>query len=189
MQKISLISKEEFSTSNWGGGCTTQLFLYPAEASYAKRNFQLRLSTATVNQSPSTFTSLPGYRRILMPLNAPLKLAFTGQGEAELNPFEVAKFAGEWLTVSYGRCTDIGLMLADGWDGKMQAVSKSGQYQFTAGFTALYALNDEVKAFVLGQKYILEQGDLLLLEIDSLDNFKLIMPKENSVILVQMFKK
>ncbi|MDR0511521.1 MAG: HutD family protein, partial [Treponema sp.] len=83
-----LTRKDELSVSNWSGGSTTQLFLHPAGSSYAARDFQVRVSSATVDQTPSNFTSLPRFHRVLMPLSAPLRLVFENHGEAALSPFE-----------------------------------------------------------------------------------------------------
>lgn len=66
---MQLIPKSAQTTSNWSGGTTTQLFIYPPEASYAARNFLFRISTATVETETSTFTDLTGFNRILLLLN------------------------------------------------------------------------------------------------------------------------
>ena len=39
-EKMSVKKAEEFSTSNWSGGTTTQLYIYPEDGNYAERNFQ-----------------------------------------------------------------------------------------------------------------------------------------------------
>jgi len=161
--------------------------LYPSGASYAARDFELRISSATVEQTPSTFTNLPGYHRILMPLSAPLKLVFENHGEAERAPFEPVEFEGEWNTVSHGICTDIGIMLAANWHGNLKAVC-SGKYKCAAGYTAVYALADGVKANAAEKEYTLMQGDFLLLELDTTGELELTAQRENAAILIQAFK-
>ena len=188
VSKCTLIRKSELAVSNWAGGSTTQLFLYPSGASYAARDFEVRLSSATVEQTPSTFTNLPGYHRILMPLSAPLKLAFENHGEADLSPFESVEFDGEWNTVSHGVCTDIGIMLAAGWHGSLKAVS-SGEYECAVGFTGVYTLADGVKASTAGEEYTLSQGDFLLLESDAAGKLEITAQRENAAILFQVFRK
>ena len=188
MSKCALIRKSELAVSNWAGGSTTQLFLYPPGASYAARDFEVRVSSATVEQTPSTFTNLPGYYRILMPLSAPLKLVFENHGEAELKPFESVEFEGVWNTVSHGICTDIGIMLAAGWHGSLKAVC-GGKYECAAGFTGLYALADGVKAGAAGGEYTLMLGDFLLLDLGEAGELELNTQRENAAILVQMFQK
>jgi len=185
----TLTRKSDIAVSRWSGGSTAQLFLYPPGASYAARDFQVRVSSATVEQTPSAFTSLPGYHRVLMPLIAPLKLAFENHGSADLRPFESAEFDGGWNTTSHGVCTDIGIMLAAPWQGSLVAVS-SGVYECSAGFTGLYALADGVKAAVVGQEHTLMEGDFLLLEIDAAagnEKLSLAAQGENAAILVHVF--
>ena len=49
MALIERISAQRFSTSKWSGGSTTELFIWPKDASYAERRFNIRISTATVD--------------------------------------------------------------------------------------------------------------------------------------------
>ena len=51
---ITILSKSDYITSNWSGGSTTQLFISPATASYAERNFDFRISSAKVEVAAST---------------------------------------------------------------------------------------------------------------------------------------
>jgi len=44
----TILHSANFKTSNWSGGTTTQLFIYPPTAEYLQRNFIFRLSTASV---------------------------------------------------------------------------------------------------------------------------------------------
>ena len=58
MALIERISAQRFITSKWSGGSTTELFIWPKDASYAERRFNIRISTATVDVESSTFTRL-----------------------------------------------------------------------------------------------------------------------------------
>ena len=189
MIRRTLTRKSDLAVSNWSGGSTTQLFLYPGGASYAARDFQVRVSSATVDQTPSAFTSLPGYHRVLMPLSAPLKLAFENHGAADLRPFESVEFNGGWNTTSHGICTDIGIMLTAPWRGSLTAVS-GGVYECPAGFTGIYALADEVTAAAAGEEYTLMRGDFLMWEVDTAETEKLALATqgENAAILVRIFQ-
>ncbi|MCL2381904.1 MAG: HutD family protein [Treponema sp.] len=187
MNKCILTRKADLAVSNWSGGSTTQLFLYPSSASYAARDFQIRISSATVEQTPSAFTSLPGYHRVLMPLSAPLKLVFENHGEAERGPFEPVEFEGEWNTVSFGLCTDIGIMLAAGWRGSLKAIG-SGKYECATGFAGVYALTDGVKASVTGEDHTLMQGDFLLLEMDTAGELEMSAQTKDAAILARVFR-
>jgi len=66
---VEIIKPEEYAVSEWAGGKTTQLYIYPQGSEYAKRNFLLRISSATVECERSEFTSLPQVERIILPLS------------------------------------------------------------------------------------------------------------------------
>ena len=56
----------DFTTTNWSMGETTQLYIHPKTAEYGLRNFDFRVSRATVSDEMSIFTNLTGYERVLM---------------------------------------------------------------------------------------------------------------------------
>lgn len=107
-------------TSNWSGGSTTELFIYPPDSTYAKRNFLFRISSATVDVEKSVFTPLPEYHRILLVLEGNIRLLHEIQeGETEilhhersLFPLEQDSFEGEYYTTCYGTCMDFNIMTA-----------------------------------------------------------------------------
>lgn len=109
------------TTSGWSGGTTTELFIWPETASYAQRDFGIRVSTATVELPVSEFTLLPGIERTLMVLEGTLMLVFeTGDGSAEvkLEPLEMAQFAGGTPTTGYGQVRDFNVMCAAGFSAE-----------------------------------------------------------------------
>ena len=119
-EKMSVKKAEEFSTSNWSGGTTTQLYIYPEDGNYAERNFQARISSATVDAVKSEFTSLPNVKRYLMIFEGHLDLIHGVNTRVELEPYQVDEFDGGIPTVSYGKVVDFNLMLKDGADGVME---------------------------------------------------------------------
>ena len=46
-----------FPTSKWSGGETTELYIYPADYQYKKRDFLFRISRATIPKEKSIFTN------------------------------------------------------------------------------------------------------------------------------------
>ena len=64
--KYKLILPVEQRVTRWSGGETRELYIAPENSSYAGRDFELRLSTATVETRTSDFTPLPDYQRILL---------------------------------------------------------------------------------------------------------------------------
>lgn len=118
--QIKMYQKEDYPVSNWSGGKTTQLFIYPENSEYAKRNFLFRISSATVDCERSEFTSLPGVDRVILPLKGSLHLFYEGYGEKVLAPYEQDRFDGGWNTVSVGKATDFNLMLREGTKGEVE---------------------------------------------------------------------
>ena len=41
---IEIIKSDAFKESKWSGGITTQLYIYPKDSDYQKRNFNFRIS-------------------------------------------------------------------------------------------------------------------------------------------------
>ena len=100
----------EFKISNWSGGKTTELYIYPPSADYAKRNFIFRLSCATVTDAKSTFSDLTSYNRKLMVLSDGLILQHDDCAPIKLKKYQVDTFDGSSKTVSYGKCNDFNVM-------------------------------------------------------------------------------
>jgi environmental stress-induced protein Ves len=61
-----VLHKTDYVTTQWTGGSTTQMLILPRGANYAKRNFEIRLSAASIEIPESTFTPLPGVLRSLV---------------------------------------------------------------------------------------------------------------------------
>jgi environmental stress-induced protein Ves len=127
-----IISSDNFERNQWAGGTTTQLFIYPLQAEYKKRNFSFRISTATVELETSQFTKLPGISRKLMVLEGKMKLVHENQYTKELTKFEVDSFNGDWNTTSQGKCTDFNLMTIGKSQGELAAlrIEKNKQIEY-----------------------------------------------------------
>lgn len=96
--------------SLWQGGKTYELFIYPENTSYAEKNFMFRLSSATIEKSPSIFTNFQGYRRFLIMLAGDLAIERNGNFEnhAEGDVFE---FPSTDLITSFSTGIDFNLMI------------------------------------------------------------------------------
>lgn len=120
--KPTIYRNDELITTNWGGGTTTELFIYPTDSNYAQRNFNFRISTATVESENTEFTQLPGVHRTLMVLDGKMELIHEGQHSARLNRYEIDQFEGDWKTTSEGKCNDFNLMCTGNFTGEIQQV-------------------------------------------------------------------
>ena len=45
---MELIKKNQYKTTQWSGGTTTELLIYPSTSKYSERNFKWRISSAKV---------------------------------------------------------------------------------------------------------------------------------------------
>jgi len=157
-----IIAAAARTVSAWAGGTTEQLFIWPPEAEYPRRDFALRVSTATVALAESDFTALPGFTRWIMPLSGAMSLTHAGHGGAALGPMDVHRFEGGWKTHSAGQCIDFNLMLAAGWGGAISA--KAGVYRCeVGGFVGVYAFGGPAEVVVEGARVRLENRDVLVL--------------------------
>jgi len=127
---IEIIKKNQHKTSEWSGGTTTELYIYPTDSLYNQRNFKWRLSSAKVEVECSTFTSLPGIARHIMVLEGELLLDHKGHHNATLKALEQDSFSGDWTTTSFGKVTDFNLMMSPGYTGELEAISFiSGEFK------------------------------------------------------------
>ncbi|GHS87159.1 hypothetical protein AGMMS49957_06540 [Synergistales bacterium] len=124
--KITHIAPEAITASKWAGGVTRQIAIWPPEAEYAKRDFEWRLSSATVDLEESTFTSLPGFHRVLLILDGAVELTYKtprATRHKNLGAFDQDSFEGSWETTSVGRCVDFNLMFAPPCDASVSVLN------------------------------------------------------------------
>lgn len=125
--EFRIIKAEEYNTSNWMGGTTTELSIYPTGANYSDRNFIWRLSSATVELEESNFTKLPDYDRTLIVLDNEVVLVHKNERAIRLAQYEQDRFDGNYDTVSYGKITDYNLMVRKGNLGMAEVLPVSAQ--------------------------------------------------------------
>ncbi|MEF9954725.1 MAG: HutD family protein [Clostridium sp.] len=112
--KIQLLQARDYKTTEWSGGTTTELSIAPEDSIYADRDFEWRLSSATVDVEESEFTALPDYNRVIMTLKGGIRLSHNKGEWLELPEFTPHYFDGGDSTVSVGKVIDFNLMLRKG---------------------------------------------------------------------------
>lgn len=168
--KISILSPQHFLTSQWSGGSTTQVYIFPANASVGERNFELRLSTAKVEVEESTFTAFPGMNRKLMILDGGITITHKGQYSKQLKAFDVDTFSGDWKTTARGICTDFNVMTTGQQQSELYhlAMGAISSYKLKPKAACknlfLYATSGNIELQVINANYILETGNLLVIE-------------------------
>ena len=156
--RILHLTQKDYKTSAWSGGTTTELFIWPQGADYAKREFAFRISSAVVELEESDFTPLMGVERWITPLAGGFTLTHPGKAPVVMGPLsEPYRFSGEEATHCVGRATDFNLMLK-GVTGEMTLCRKAAPVK--PGFNCYYA--PEATCLKLDRVYSLAAGDLLV---------------------------
>lgn len=170
-----LIKEDDYITTEWSGGKTTQLFIYPEDSNYKELNFKFRLSSATVELDKSEFTKLEGIDRFITPLDNELKLTHNHKDYINLKPFEVYKFDGGINTTSYGKVRDFNLMLMNGVKGKLESAYIDKEYllveeissDFKEIFYFIYAYNNDIYIDIDGDVKNISPFQTLLVKFNS----------------------
>ena len=180
MTHITLLRANDFQVSDWSGGKTKQLYLSPPTGHYGKRDFDYRLSTATVEAAESEFSDLSGFHRILMSLDHTLHLHNASrQEETVLAPFTPYVFEGSDSITSRGTCTDFNLIYSDHYQGQMIAISDREELSQDEAIQFIYALSDLRVTGTDLPSLNLETGQLLIVEKETQETELQIMFSSN----------
>ena len=114
------VLKNDFITTDWSGGTTSQIFIDPADSSVAEKDFDFRISSATCDLDSSSFTPYNDFNRFIIPITGELKLTVNGN-EINLKPYEIYYFDGADEVISEGKVRDYNLIVRKGQKGSMYA--------------------------------------------------------------------
>ncbi len=122
---------DDYKVTHWSGGTSTQLHIFPPESSVEKRDFEFRISTASVLDDESDFTIFPGIKRILIPLNNPIVLNHDKGEDIVIQPLTTYSFEGGCHTHCRGKTNDFNLMIRHDREGSLQVVHLHTNEQIT----------------------------------------------------------
>ncbi|HEL9633851.1 TPA: HutD family protein [Streptococcus suis] len=167
---MQVLKTSDYQEASWSGGRTTQLYLFPAQSSYGERNFQFRLSTASMDTEQSTFTSLPSYHRILLSLDQTIVLQDMNSGEqVTMVPYKIHRFEGEQSIQCVGKAQDFNIIFDDSIQADLQVMDENkwgveceGDFQF---IYALVNLDFHIEGWGSGH---LAAKELLVVETNEL---------------------
>lgn len=173
-----IVKNSQYKVSNWSGGTTTELCIYPEDSSYEHRDFTWRISSATVDLETSKFTVLSDYQRIIMVLKGKLVLSHDGIKSIDLNELEQYDFDGGINTDSIGKVSDFNLMMKKGQcSGKVEIIklepkstlttvfedAKEEMEKFNQGIEVYYNIGGKLKLSINeSSTIILENKDILI---------------------------
>lgn len=167
------ITKNEFKTTNWSGGETSELFISPKTASVGEKNFNLRISSATCELDSSSFTPYNGFTRYITPLDGELKMIVNGE-DVLLKPFEVYKFSGSDEVTSYSKIRDFNLIVKEDLKNRMYSVNVNGEYEvkenaliffYESGMKVNGEEYEEMTAYIGKAAKVTGNGKILVCEI------------------------
>lgn len=118
---MKITSLKELPPACWAGGKTWQLLIIPADSSLTERNFDYRLSSASIESPHSVFSSFPGYERDLVSLTETVRLKVSGRS-FDLTPMQVFHFSGDDPVESDGTTQDLNLIKGSGLPGKLEII-------------------------------------------------------------------
>ncbi len=164
---MKIIPHAEIQTSNWKGGQTSEIFIYPENSNYKNLNFSFRISEATIEEKHSIFTPLPNVRRQLMVLSGSLNLIHRNHYDKILNPLESDCFNGNWHTESRGFSHNFNLMMLGQTDGYLEALTTKSPENLVIStdcdLVCLYVLNGGIhfndKTLSTSDTLVLEKPD------------------------------
>lgn len=142
MIRVEQYKTSDYQETSWSGGRTTQLYLFPTQSSYGERNFQFRLSTASMDTEQSTFTSLPSYHRILLSLDQTIVLQdMSSEEQVTLAPYQIHRFEGEQSIQCVGKAQDFNIIFDDSVQADLQVMEENKWVvECEADFRFIYAL-------------------------------------------------
>lgn len=156
---IRVIKKETYKVSDWSGGKTREIFIWPQNGDYASRKFEIRISSATIETPESDFTYLENVKRYLTILKGKVELTINDGEVMELKPYKILEFSGEDKVHSKGSCTDFNLMLKN-TNGRMCLLSPKHVMSVDEDEMLLvYANEDCYLIFANGNEVELARGD------------------------------
>lgn len=191
--QLQLRHPSSYKTTRWSAGTTTELYILPEGADYASRQFDLRISSATVEAEESTFTSLPGFQRILTPLEEPLEILHPDrQTQVLVQPYDLHAFSGGERTRSQGQGRDFNVIYRPDWQVEVRCLGPEDG-QVTLSEPALYlifsAQAQSVALYPEGQApENLDFPSLGLAQLEVLPESRALsfMPSQAPIILIQI---
>lgn len=172
---IEFIAKESATASQWTGGQTKEYSIYPKEALYGDRNFNFRISSATIEAIPSEFTKFEGYHRYLAMLDGQLQLTINGIDKQYQN-HELFTFQSMDDITSYTLGTDFNLMLRNDIVDEVVEV-RNQPFLTNQPFILLFAL-EEGTVEIKEDSLVLQPWDAVLIANEQKETVEVILKQQ-----------
>lgn len=164
---IHVLHKENSKASVWSGGLTYEYIIYPKTAQYTDRDFIFRISSATIEETPSEFTKFKGYYRYLVMLDNRLNIEINKE-KRTYEKYEIMEFNSDDDVTSYTKGIDFNWMVSEKVSHHKLIITKSKQH-YNAQIIFLFSLDTTVIK-INEKQYDLKSYDLLVIENQKKEN-------------------
>ena len=186
--KYKVIRESDYITTRWSGGTTSQIMIWPEDAVFSQREFEWRISRATMENGESKFTRMDGFHRELYMMTGETVLHFP-QEEKYMKPGTIIHFSGDSEIRSVGGGTDLNLIMKNGVDGCLE------EKEFEASDTVTTQKNREwkqcliyiVSGRIAGKNLELTAGESIFITPDSVKEMVLAAKEKTRAVLFYIF--
>ncbi len=167
---FKIISKSDLIPSIWDGGKTYEYFISPADSSYSNRDFDFRISSASIEKTPSNFTRFEAYQRYLVMLDGDLKINRNGKKEIYAQ-HEIFQFDSNDEIKSFSIGNDFNLMVRKSGN-PFEIIVQMLNDIYKNSWMFVFAI-EETKIILTEKEIRLNANDLLVLENDRLESISI----------------
>lgn len=183
-----ILKSDDYKSTKWGGGETTEILIYPEESTLEKRDFIFRVSSATVEPGLHEFSDFTGYNRYLVTLDGDMELN-CAEGTTILKAFEIFLFDGDVNTSAKSEAaTDFNLIIQKGITGGLRSEIFKGKIglKVEGGINLIYipegnvimTIGDKSTELSAGDSIIAHNDEIVLETIDDMNVRILIVEAE-----------
>ena len=186
---FNIYSLNPSKTILWTSGTSTELIIFPANGNFLNRDFDFRISTATVEAEETNFSDFSGLTRILMVLKGRLTLIHENRYIKELATFEQDRFDGAWKTQSRGKVQDFNVMFTENYKAEVNhfSLSENVKREINLDSTLHFYFVFNGKFHLNGQ--LVNSGDLIEIRKNEIQKLDIICLEEGNIIETKIEKK
>ena len=138
---FKIIQQSDYKVNQWSGGITRELFILPHDSSLAERNFDLRISSAVIHLTESTFSDFSNYQRFLLPVEGNITLYIDGRAHQLSNDLPFAFDGSKNVrSVNSSGAIDFNVICRKDYKTKVTVACKGESEKTTTTF--IFALED-----------------------------------------------
>jgi len=151
-----------YKTTDWSGGKTTEMYIFPKDCSYNERNFDFRISSATIEVEESEFTDLIGYQRLLTILDGELELKVNDKPVFKLKEDVPFYFLGSDKVTARGKVRDFNVIFSPKYNIEWSLINKDEVREIKSN--EVYVIYFLVKGEVKINDQLIKDNELIVID-------------------------